>query len=397
MGHGRGLAAVMAAVLATAGMGLVAVGAQAAGVPADVSEAVGSTSVSINGRTVGLGPTTRCTNFKGNHYWFEYTGRLPTNTRIEAEATWGHLGIGLADFGSDVAIYKGSYDIIVEFRYRKDRNFDRSFSRAGLDEWSDTSVVSKRTGRTIIPKGSITRAGLTVIYDSISDPPSGNPWDQLQVVDPNGPYAHGWSHSDDRTAWQTCFDDSDTGLASCYILTTVPKSRLSSATRSYIGEYMVGVFNVLYGTGYTLDSVPEYPNAPLPGGAVSRLYNPHTGEHLYTPSVAERDRLVRLGWRSEGVGWTASSSGVLVWRLYNPHAAGGDHMYTADPDEFSDLVRAGWRSDGPMWYSSGETPVYRQYNPYARAGSHNYTTSKAESDHLVSLGWRYEGIAWYGV
>ncbi|RGS64026.1 hypothetical protein DWW22_08220 [Bifidobacterium adolescentis] len=112
--------------------------------------------------------------------------------------------------------------------------------------------------------------------------------------------------------------------------------------------------------------------------------------------MAERDRLVRLGWRSEGVGWTAPSSGVLVWRLYNPHAAGGDHMYTADPDEFSDLVRAGWRSDGPMWYSSGETPVYRQYNPYARAGSHNYTTSKAESDHLVSLGWRYEGIAWYG-
>ena len=317
MGHGRGLAAVMAAVLATAGMGLVAVGAQAAGVPTDVSEAVGSTSVSINGRTVGLGPTTRCTNFKGNNYWFEYTGQLPTNTRIEAEATWGHLGIGLADFGSDVAIYKGSYNIIVEFRYRKDRNFDRSFSRAGLDEWSDTSVVSKRTGRTIIPKGSITRAGLTVIYDSISDPPSGNPWDQLQVVDPNGPYAHGWSHSDDRTAWQTCFDDSDTGLASCYILTTVPKSRLSSATRSYIGKYMVGGFNVLYGTGYALDSVPEYPNAPLPGGVVSRLYNPHTGEHLYTPSMAERDRLVRLGWRSEGVGWTAPSSGVLVWRLYN--------------------------------------------------------------------------------
>lgn len=93
MGHGRGLAAVMAAVLATAGMGLVAVGAQAAGVPTDVSEAVGSTSVSINGRTVGLGPTTRCTNFKGNNYWFEYTGQLPTNTRIEAEATWGHLGM----------------------------------------------------------------------------------------------------------------------------------------------------------------------------------------------------------------------------------------------------------------------------------------------------------------
>ncbi len=37
----------------------------------------------------------------------------------------GASSVGLADFGSDVFIDKGSYNIIVEFRYRKDRNFEQ--------------------------------------------------------------------------------------------------------------------------------------------------------------------------------------------------------------------------------------------------------------------------------
>ena len=129
-----------------------------------------------------------------------------------------------------------------------------------------------------------------------------------------------------------------------------------------------------------------------------RLYNPNSGEHFYTASGGERDHLVRVGWRSEGTGWTApKSSNTPVYRLYNPNA--GDHHYTMSRGEHDALVKVGWRDEGIGWYSSDSkaVPLYRQYNPNAKAGAHNYTTSKAESDYLVRVGWNYEGIGWYGV
>ena len=131
-----------------------------------------------------------------------------------------------------------------------------------------------------------------------------------------------------------------------------------------------------------------------------RLYNPNSGEHFYTGNTAERDHLVHVGWKSEGVGWTAPVKGDPVYRLYNPNA--GDHHYTLNPAERDMLVRAGWKYEGIGWYSAsasvtGRKPLYRQYNPNARAGAHNYTLSKAENDHLVCVGWRAEGLAWYAV
>jgi hypothetical protein len=63
------------------------------------------------------------------------------------------------------------------------------------------------------------------------------------------------------------------------------------------------------------------------------------------------------------------------------------------------LVGLGWRYEGIGWYSDDAkaTPLYREYNPNALTGSHNYTTSKDENDNLVRLGWNAEGIAWYGL
>lgn len=40
-----------------------------------------------------------------------------------------------------------------------------------------------------------------------------------------------------------------------------------------------------------------------------RMYNPNSGEHLYTRSVGERDNLKRYGWHYEGVAWQAPTSG----------------------------------------------------------------------------------------
>ncbi|MBQ9277907.1 MAG: Ig-like domain-containing protein [Lachnospiraceae bacterium] len=129
-----------------------------------------------------------------------------------------------------------------------------------------------------------------------------------------------------------------------------------------------------------------------------RLYNPNSGEHFYTSNVAEKDNLVGVGWRYEGIGWKApAKSNTPVYRLYNKNA--GDHHYTMSEKEKDNLVSLGWKYEGIGWYSDDakSVPLYRQYNPNAKAGSHNYTTSKAENDKLVSLGWRDEGIGWYGV
>ena len=144
--------------------------------------------------------------------------------------------------------------------------------------------------------------------------------------------------------------------------------------------------------------------APSPAYAADieqmhRLYNRWTGEHFYTASAYERDELTKVGWRDEGVGWVAPTSGDPVYRLYNPYVTGGDHHYTTSADERDACVAAGWRYEGVGWYSADKdgVPLYRQYNPFATTGTHNYTASTVERNHLISVGWEDEGIAWYGV
>lgn len=34
-----------------------------------------------------------------------------------------------------------------------------------------------------------------------------------------------------------------------------------------------------------------------------RMYNPNSGEHFYTAADKEKNHLVSLGWRDEGVAW----------------------------------------------------------------------------------------------
>ena len=129
-----------------------------------------------------------------------------------------------------------------------------------------------------------------------------------------------------------------------------------------------------------------------------RMYNPNSGEHFYTSSDQERDGLVKLGWRYEGLAWNApKSSKSPVYRMYNPNS--GDHHYTLSASERDNLRSIGWNYEGVGWYSDDAkgVPLYRQFNPNAIVGTHNYTYSKAENDNLVKLGWRAEGVGWYGV
>ena len=130
---------------------------------------------------------------------------------------------------------------------------------------------------------------------------------------------------------------------------------------------------------------------------VFRLYNRSSGEHFYTYSQAERDNLIRAGWKGEGYGWMAPSySNTPVYRLYNPNA--GDHHYTTNAAERDMLVLNGWSYECISWYSddAGSVPVYRQYNPNATTGAHNYTTNAGEAVSLINAGWHDESVGWYG-
>lgn len=179
-------------------------------------------------------------------------------------------------------------------------------------------------------------------------------------------------------------------------------------TLSYANNVNVGTASVtVTGTGnytgsaranFAITETASKPSESDASVSMQRLYNPHSGEHFYTASEAERDMLVSAGWSYEGAGWTAPErSNTPVYRLYNANA--GDHHYTTSTVERDALLAAGWADEGIGWYSDDQqrTPLYRQYNPNATAGSHNYTTSIDEHWQLVGIGWQDEGISWYGL
>lgn len=137
---------------------------------------------------------------------------------------------------------------------------------------------------------------------------------------------------------------------------------------------------------------------------VYRLYNPYTGEHLFTTDAEERANCVKVGWASEGVCWTAPSSqesDTVVYRLYNRY--NGEHLYTTDMSEYEGLVDLGWTGEGEAFRSAVSdeaVPVYRLFNPFVSIGTHLYTTDESEVRNLLSLGWRKDGTdgvpAFYG-
>lgn len=113
--------------------------------------------------------------------------------------------------------------------------------------------------------------------------------------------------------------------------------------------------------------------------------------HHFTPSVKEKDALIHLGWKYEGVAWEAPVSGDPVFCIYN--ARNGDHLLTTNGHERDKLIRWGLRMEGIKFYSGGDVPVYRIYNSHS--GEHFYTTNKDEYDALILRGWTGEDVAFY--
>jgi hypothetical protein len=157
--------------------------------------------------------------------------------------------------------------------------------------------------------------------------------------------------------------------------------KIYALTSLLIGAF--GMINVMEAEANTaIDQVPIY-----------RLYNPRTGEHLYTPSDYEyRILFEQYGWGQEGIAWNAPKNGAPVYRLY--HKGMDKHLYTTNTYEVASLTsQHGWTCDydgKPMFYSGGNQQVYRLYNA-APNGGHHLTIERFEYDSLVGLNWRGEG------
>ncbi|CQR25938.1 choline binding protein G [Streptococcus varani] len=124
--------------------------------------------------------------------------------------------------------------------------------------------------------------------------------------------------------------------------------------------------------------------------ATHRLYNIGEKYHFYTSGSNEKDALVRMGWKYEGIAWRTDTGGASVYRLYNSGTR--RHLYTTSLNEKDTLVIRGWNYEGIVWNSMGNKNVYRLYNSVLKV--HLYTMDENEKNVLSTRGWNYEGIAW---
>ena len=145
--------------------------------------------------------------------------------------------------------------------------------------------------------------------------------------------------------------------------------------------------------------MPTVKAAEDEGVLMYRMYNPISGEHLYTKDNNEKDYLLSIKWNYEGYSWVASKEGEPVYRLFNSQS--GEHHYTMDETERLWLLLGGWIDEGIGWYTEStgrecEAPVYRLFCPYTNEGpkAHHYTMDKGEREWLLFLGWIDEGICW---
>jgi hypothetical protein len=80
------------------------------------------------------------------------------------------------------------------------------------------------------------------------------------------------------------------------------------------------------------------------GTAVHRLYK---GGHMWVLE-GERNALCGQGWGCEGVAWRIPPGGrTPVYRVYNPGS--GDHLWTTNGGERDSCLRNGWRDEGVPW------------------------------------------------
>ena len=96
-----------------------------------------------------------------------------------------------------------------------------------------------------------------------------------------------------------------------------------------------------------------------PGSSSTPVYRLYSGtDHHYTTSKKEMEGLKAKGWKDEGIGWYSDDSKrVPLYRQFNPNVKpsakrnnSGSHNYTTSKSENDKLVKAGWKAEGVGWY-----------------------------------------------
>ncbi len=146
--------------------------------------------------------------------------------------------------------------------------------------------------------------------------------------------------------------------------------------------------------GLLFAAAPAITAQAASGSELYCLYNPVSGEYLYTIDATEKASL-ESAWIYEGVVCTMpSSSGSATYRMYDP--ASTKHLYTSDEAEIAKLTSEGWQKEGISYFvdETRSAPVYRLFNQ--KTGDHAFggdvTAAKMEQK-----GWTREGIAYYSL
>lgn len=133
-----------------------------------------------------------------------------------------------------------------------------------------------------------------------------------------------------------------------------------------------------------------------------RVYNPVTGEYLFTTSMSEVRQRQSAGWNLQTDQTRQTPrSGVAVWCLRNPIS--GDRNYVSDQNEVRVLTNIlGWvfeNNGNPVFYgakSATNVPYYRLFS-VGSSHPHLFTPDADQRSQLLGSGWIDEGVAWYGV
>lgn len=125
------------------------------------------------------------------------------------------------------------------------------------------------------------------------------------------------------------------------------------------------------------------------------------GQHFYTSDAGEARLVQTQGHVAEGqlgcvyLPAKAPADSVKFYRFYNPN--NGDHLYTIDPEERNKVLKSGWKDEGIVGHIFAQphpntVPIYRLY--HAGQQDHFMTTSPDESFQAVQKGqYKFEGVA----
>lgn len=96
-----------------------------------------------------------------------------------------------------------------------------------------------------------------------------------------------------------------------------------------------------------------YPGVANYRRPVKCVYNPDSGEHLFTADTSKVDHLVSLGWHDENIAFDDDPHAVKpVYRVRNPNNLNFSHHFTTDKNGYENLKKLGWMKalpGMPVW------------------------------------------------